>query len=95
MKVKLLQDKHLNAYRKIRGDGNCFIRALAYSYLSNVKELSDVNAVFYQLEDIDLTICIPKSIPKEFKPFYNDKLLKEILISNWGIDVKHFKNVCR
>ncbi len=76
MKLKLIQDKHLNAYRKIRGDGNCFIRALAYSYLSNVKDLSDVNATFYHLEDIDLTVCVPQSIPKEFKPFYNDKFLK-------------------
>jgi hypothetical protein len=49
MKQKLVQDKQLNAYRKIRGDGNCFIRALAYSYLSNFKDLSDVKAIFYQL----------------------------------------------
>jgi len=42
MREKLIVDKKLNAYRKIRGDGNCFFRALAYSYLSNVRNLHSV-----------------------------------------------------
>lgn len=80
MKDKLMKDNHLNAYRKIRGDGNCFFRALAYSILSSVKNLSNVEETFYHLNDIKLTICHEQSIPKEFRPFYKEDLLKLLLM---------------
>jgi len=28
----------LNTYRKVRGDGNCFFRAIAFTYLSNARK---------------------------------------------------------
>ena len=43
MTKKLIEEKQINSYRKIRGDGNCFFRALAYSYLSNLKSLTNLN----------------------------------------------------
>lgn len=42
MKEKLLKEHGLNSYRKIRGDGNCFFRALAYNVLSSSKDLSNI-----------------------------------------------------
>jgi hypothetical protein len=34
-KLEKQVDEHLNAYRQVRGDGNCFFRAFAFSYIVN------------------------------------------------------------
>ncbi len=71
-----------NTYRKIRGDGNCFFRALAYGYLTNLK-LSTLDQCFPFLNEIEITCCSEESITKSFKPYYNDRFLKEVLKNNW------------
>lgn len=74
-----MKEHELNTYRKIRGDGNCFFRALAYSILSSAKNLSNVEETFFHLDDIKLTSCHEQSIPKEFRPYYKEDLLKLLL----------------
>ena len=41
-------------YRKIRGDGNCFVRAVAFSYLVALNKV-DYQEVFSQVYEIDLS----------------------------------------
>lgn len=76
MTKKLIEEKKLNVYRKIRGDGNCFFRALAFEILSVSRELAKIEETFFELKDLQLTVCHEDSIPKEFRGFYNDNLLK-------------------
>ena len=48
--------KFLNSYRQVRGDGNCFFRALAFSYISSLAEPSFTNC-FAFLDDVSLSCC--------------------------------------
>lgn len=73
---------HLNSLRKVRGDGNCFFRALAFCYLAEAIEPS-VKSCFGLLNSISLTCCYPESIPADFKPFYEHNFLKNMLIREW------------
>ena len=56
-------DRNINAYRQVRGDGNCFFRALAFSYITNKKRVS-FDEIFTNIDDISLESCKKDSIPK-------------------------------
>ena len=43
----------LNAYRQVRGDGNCFFRAFGFSYIANIAS-TQVETVFSLLDEISL-----------------------------------------
>ena len=68
-------DARLNAYRQVRGDGNCFFRAFAFSFIAS-KETYQFNSIFSHLDLVTLDKCQLQTIPKEFKQFYNHNLLK-------------------
>jgi hypothetical protein len=68
-------DQEINAYRQVRGDGNCFFRALAFSIISN-KKLTYFKDIFRYIDDIELNSCKKESIPQQFKEFYRDDLLR-------------------
>jgi len=85
-KVRIILPKHLNskinAYRQVRGDGNCFFRAFAFSYITNRKVIYH-DDLFTYLKNVSLLTCNPKSIPKQFGPFYKDEILKGIIEEYW------------
>jgi hypothetical protein len=71
-------DSNLNVYRQVRGDGNCFFRAFAFTYISGLRS-TRLEDIFPYLNKISLQVCAEDSIPKEFKPFYKDSLLRGVL----------------
>lgn len=75
-------DPKLNAFRRVRGDGNCFFRAFAFSYITNCRHWR-WESVFSHLKEVSMETCHEKSIPKEFQPYYKDALLKDILKDYW------------
>lgn len=78
----------VNSYRKVRGDGNCFFRALAFSYISSIKEPKFYNCFKY-IDEISLTCCYPESIPKDFSKFYTHSFLSSVLRENWDEAYQH------
>lgn len=62
-KLEKKMDRNINAYRQVRGDGNCFFRALAFSYISNKKRVS-FEEIFTNIDDISLESCKKETIPK-------------------------------
>ena len=77
-KLKKVLDTSLNAYRQVRGDGNCFFRSFAFSYLANLQS-KRASEAFSMLDEVCLEVCSKQSIPKEFASFYEDSLLKAVL----------------
>ena len=55
-KLDKKMDNNINAYRQVRGDGNCFFRALAFSYITNKKVLW-FEDIFVHFKDIQLDSC--------------------------------------
>lgn len=56
-------DKKINAYRQVRGDGNCFFRALAFSFITNTK-YTKFDYIFTRIDEISLESCRKDTIPK-------------------------------
>lgn len=61
-KLSKKMDKGINAYRQVRGDGNCFFRALAFSIISN-KKVTYFSDIFTKISDISLDWCKKETIP--------------------------------
>ena len=74
----------LNSYRQVRGDGNCFFRAVGFAYIAN-KESTSIEECFSMLREVSLTCCFEKSIPRDLKKFYDDQFLKSMLEFNWEL----------
>lgn len=72
-----LSSKYPN-YRKIRGDGNCFYRAVFFSLLRRSR-LDNFNDLFPAHHHIDLTICRRETIPEPFRKFYKN----EFILKSW------------
>ena len=88
-KLEAKIDKNINAYRQVRGDGNCFFRALAFSYITN-RKTAYFEDIFTHFKDLSLESCRKETIPKEFQPFYNDRLLKDVLRRHWEREYQFF-----
>lgn len=57
-------------YRKIRGDGNCFYRAVAFNWMRDC-DLTKFDEVFPAFGVIQLALCKPDTVPEEFPGKYN------------------------
>ena len=53
----------------MRADGNCFIRAVAFSYITT-KKLKLLKEIFKNIEKIDIVSMYKESIPKAFIEIY-------------------------
>lgn len=73
----------------MRGDGNCFFRALAFAHISQQKSYF-LSKAFPRLDDVRLTSCDKSSIPADFLPFYEETLLKGVLKEYWEEEFYHF-----
>ena len=62
-KLEKKMASNINAYRQVRGDGNCFFRALAFSYITN-KKIPYFKDIFVHINEISLESCKKDSIPK-------------------------------
>jgi len=87
--LKKYMSKELNAYRQVRGDGNCFFRAFAFTCIASKKK-HELEGIFPLLDKIKLDSCKPASIPPAFRPFYDDKQLKAVLRKRWDVDFGFF-----
>jgi hypothetical protein len=91
-KLEQKMDKNINAYRQVRGDGNCFFRALAFSYIAN-KETHKFDEIFTHLKNVSLTSCQKGTIPKDFQPYYQESLLKEVFRAGWDKEYVFFLKI--
>ena len=82
----------LNAYRQVRGDGNCFFRAFGFSYIANIAS-TQVGTVFSMLDEISLESCFKQTIPKDLQPFYSDRVLKQVLKKYWEEELVFFLRI--
>ncbi len=87
LKQLLSKLSEYGSYRQIRGDGNCFFRAVAFFYLCSLKDIH-YQICFPLIKSIELTTCRRDSIPKEFKPYYKEHFLKQQLEANWQPTLK-------
>jgi hypothetical protein len=46
-------ERSLNAYRQVRGDGNCFFRAFAFTYITNVNS-NKLAQIFAHVGEVSL-----------------------------------------
>lgn len=70
-------------YRKIRGDGNCFYRAVGFNWMREC-DLTQFDEVFPAFSHIQLNICRASTIPEEFEAKYtNESALKTSFRKGW------------
>lgn len=67
-----------NAFREVRGDGNCFFRAVAFITLHSLKSTS-FSKCFPQFGKVQLTTCKADSVPKNMKQYYEETVLRRVL----------------
>lgn len=91
-KLEKAIDRKINSFRQVRGDGNCFFRALAFSIISN-KKTTKFEDIFEDFDDISLDFCKKETIPKEFKEFYRNDLLKVIMREYWQKEINFFAKI--
>jgi|JI6StandDraft_1071083.scaffolds.fasta_scaffold01793_1 hypothetical protein len=69
-------------YRKVRGDGNCFYRAVGFNWMRECN-LTNFDEVFPAVDHISLTLCKPSTVPEEFQQKYTDSFLKTSFRKGW------------
>ena len=75
--LDILRSKY-RFYREIRGDGNCFIRAIAFLYITE-RRLKSWKEIFDQMKSVNMECVSKSSISDRFLGVYRKPIMVNIL----------------
>ncbi len=52
-----------------------------------MRKLSDVEDTFAMIREVRLTTCFKESIPKDFREYYSEELLRDVLLNHWKDEI--------